>query len=165
MRRRVTCLLLILLITASGCGDRDQRLSDAAREAANRQAEQNTRMASLQEHVTLLQHDAQRSQAEVGRQRDLLESERREITDQRHRDPIVAAAIVDVGLVLACLLPLVLAGYALYCLRDPGQADSALADVLIGEITTDKPQFHPPPRYVTPIAHETPPSAHTFAAP
>ena len=159
MHSRHTCVILILLVAACGCDDGDRRLAEMAREAAGRQAEQNARMACLQEHVTAMQQDVQRSQAEVGRQRDLLEGERREIAGQRQRDPIVAAAIVDVGLVLACLLPLLLAGFALYCLRDQGQADSAVAEVLITELITDKPLLLPPPRSVAAIVGETPPSA------
>lgn len=148
MRNRLVLLILVPIVVACGC---DQRLADMAQEASNRQAEQNTRMATLQENVTKLQHDVQQSQAEVGRQRDLLENERRDIAVQRHRDPIIAATIMDIGLVLACLLPLLLAGYVVHCLRDHGQSDSLVAEVLVQEIVAEKPLLLPPARSVAAI--------------
>jgi len=172
MRNRTACLILLLLLTACGCDETDQRLTEMARDAANRQAEQNRQMAALQKQVaegsarlveaeakargefTTLQRDLQQSQADVGRQRDLLEGERRGIAGQRHRDPIIATTIMDIGLVLACLLPLLLAAYALYCLRDPGQTDSGLAELLVAEITAEEPLLLPPPRSVAAIPHD-----------
>ena len=65
-----------------------------------------------------LHRDFQQMQTEAGRQRDQLEAERRAIADQRFRDPIIATVLTNVGLMLACLLPLVL---GLYVLRGYGK--------------------------------------------
>ena len=169
----VSCLLAL---TLAGCTDENARVAEMAREAANRQAEQNRQMSDLQRQVaegtkrlveaeakarselTSLQRDLQQSQAEVGHQRDLLEGERRDIADHRHRDPIIAAAIMDIGLALACLLPLLLAGYALYCLRDPGQTDVAMTEVLVQELVADKPLLLPPPDSIPPTSERRAPS-------
>lgn len=182
MRSRTFCVFVLLLATACGCDERDQRLAEMAREAANRQAEQNRQMADLQKQVAegskrlveadaqargemnALQRDLQQSQSEVGRQRDLLENDRREIASQRHLDPIIASAIMDTGMVLACLLPLLLAGYALRCVFAPGQTDSVVAEVLVREITTDEPLLLPPPRSMSAITSDVQPSTDKSAA-
>ncbi len=158
----VSCLLAL---TLAGCYDENVRVAEVAREAANRQAEQNRQMAELHKQVaegskrlveaeaqtrgelTALQRDLQQSQADVGRQRDQLEGERREFADHRHRDPIVAAVITDFGMVLACILPLLLAAYVLYCVRDPAQTDATMAEILVQELVAEKPFLLPPPKF------------------
>jgi len=114
---------------------RDQRLAEFARESMTEQRQQNDRMAeqsvavvagsrqlaeaaqelvlqdatarrellAAQTELTSQLHD-QRSRVDVGR--DQLEQERRQIAAQRTRDPLLAAAIYDVGLVLVSVLPL-----------------------------------------------------------
>ena len=77
--------------------------------------------------LAALQRDLQQDQAEVGRQRDQLEGDRRDIAAQRHRDPLIAAAITNIGLILACLLPLVLCVVILRSLRNPVTDEEALA--------------------------------------
>ena len=82
-----------------------------AREAAQRQADQNKQMAQLQGQVaegsrqlveaepkaradmTALQRDLQQSQAEVGHQRDQLEAERRQIAAERYWDGIIGNSV------------------------------------------------------------------------
>ena len=67
-----------------------------------------------------------------------LEEERRDIATQRYRDPIVANAVIAVGSLLACLLPLLLAGYLLRCqLREP--EDHAATEILLDEIVATHP--------------------------
>lgn len=156
---RSIALMSLVVAGIAGCDDENARVAEVAREAANRQAEQNKVMADLQTHMTSLQQDVQKSQVEVGRQRDLLEGERREIAAQRHRDPIIAAVLMDVGLVLACLAPLVLALYVLRSLGDAGQTESAMTEVLITELVADKPLFLPPPKSAAAIAHHAEPTA------
>lgn len=92
----------------------------------------------------------------VDRQRENLDTERKEIAGQRQRAPIIAAAIAQVGLLLACLLPLVLCGYLLYVLRHSGDNDAAVTELLIEEIVADRPRFLPAPG-LTPAIDETPP--------
>ena len=122
-RNPLILLALLMMIVCASCTD-DDRLVQMAKEHEKRQAEQSQQMARMQHEVaegskklveadaqarkelTALQHDLRGDQAEVGRQRDTLEAERRDIAAQRNRDPIVAAAITNTGLVLACLLPL-----------------------------------------------------------
>jgi len=81
----------------------------------------------------------QQDQAEVGRQRDQLEGDRRDIAAQRHRDPLIAAAITNIGLILACLLPLVLCVVILRSLRNPVTDEEALTELLVQEIVAEQP--------------------------
>ena len=158
----------ILVCAMMSCEDSgDERLAWYAQESTRQQAEQNREMAQLnrevaQAHQDLigLQHNLEEQQVQVNRQRDQLESERRAIARQRHRDPIIAAAISNVGLVLACLIPLALAGYMLYCLRDRSD-DEAVGELLIQELTTDRPLVLPlapdPPTHERPSLGEDEP--------
>jgi len=154
-------LILPLILMMAGCQTDDDRLIDLAREHAARQAEAQRQMTALQQQVaegsrrlvesdakareelTALQHDLRSDQAEIGRQRDKMEAERREIANQWHRDPIVAAIIMDVGIVLACLLPLIVAVYVLWSARRAGESDSAVAELLVQELVASEPTLLP----------------------
>ena len=101
-----------------------------------------------------MQHDLQTAQAEIGRQRDQLEEDRREIATQRQRDPIVAAAILDIGIVLACLLPLALCVYVLRVACRAGESDSAVAELLVQELVASKPRLSLPGRSSLPAIED-----------
>ncbi len=153
MNRAVFLVVMaVFLVAVTGCEENDERLAQFAEESSRQQAGQNREMSQLnrevaQAHQELisLQHDLEEQQVQVNRQRDQLESERREIAKHRHRDPIIAAAISSVGLVLACLVPLALAGYLLYCLRNQ-KDDPVVTELLIEEITSEQPTLLPLPR-------------------
>lgn len=147
---------------------RDQRLVDLAKESLKRQAEQNKQMADQSRAIVeesrklaeatkeLVAHDAKARQelvaahdrltAQLDRQRaaidagrDQLEKERRTIANQRYRDPLVAAAIQNVGLTIACMLPLVICVFVLRQMGRTEPDDQAVAELLVHELTTDKP--------------------------
>ena len=93
-----------------------------------------------------MQDNLRSDQATVGEQRDRLEGERREIAQQRVRDPIVAASIMQVGLVVACLLPLMLAGYLVYAMKNTtSQDDAAVTEFLVTELAAEQPLLLGPP--------------------
>ncbi len=164
--RNATPVTLVVLLTLVivGCTSSDDRLVEMAREDAARQAETQRQMDELQkqvaegarqlaesdakarENLTAMQHDLQTAQAEIGRQRDLLEEDRREIAAQREQDPIVAAAILDVGILLACLLPLALCVYVLRVACRAGESDSAVAEFLVEELVASEPRLSLPGR-------------------
>ena len=153
-------MLLVLVVTMTGCSD-DERLTRMAEEHARRQAAQSQQMAELQGQVAqgakelveadararqetiALQRDIQTERAEVGQQRDQLEEDRRDLAAQRRADPIIAAAVTQVGIVVACILPLVLCWYLL--VREQSQPDDAtVTEVLIEDLTAERPMFLPP---------------------
>jgi len=165
MRTYLYMVPIALLLMVIGCqSSADDRLIELAREHAARQAESQRQASDLQkqlaegtrklveadsrarQELTSLQHDLRRDQAEIGRQRDRMETERREIAANRYRDPIVAAVIVDIGIVLACLLPLAVCIYVLWAARGAGESDSAVAELLVQELVSSEPTLLLPDR-------------------
>jgi hypothetical protein len=149
-------------LTAAGCEeDEERRSAEMAEKHLERQAEQNRQMAELhrevaegtrrlveadartREEMVSLQRDVQAESAEVGRQRDMLERERRDLAARRYLDPIIAAAVTHTGLLLACLLPLVICWYLLHRRIEPAD-DQAVAEVLLEDLVTDRPLLLPP---------------------
>jgi len=150
----------LAVLVVVGCSKPpDARLVEMAREHTARQAEQNRQMADLQKQVAegsrhlveadaearseliLLQHDLQADQHEVGRQRDLLEQERKDIAQQRYRDQAVATVLSTVGLLLICGFPLLLCVYVLRAVRTSEAPDAVLTEMLIDELTAERPRL------------------------
>jgi hypothetical protein len=148
-------LLLGLLV---GC-DEDARVVQVAREAADRQAEQNRQIAyqnqnlagatqslieadgQARKELVSLQQDLQAQQAEIGHQRDQLEAERRQVASDRTWDSQVALAAKGLGVLAACLVPLLLCWQLLHAVKHEHD-DSVLTEVLITEITaSESPLF------------------------
>lgn len=156
MQTHKLILVMIPLLTAIGCNDENRRLAEMAERHLERQAEQSRHVTDLQREVAegsrrlveadakarqefvALQREIQVSRSEVDQQRDLLAGERREMAAKRRMDPIVAAAIVNVGLILACLLPLVLC-WLLLKSPVPLADDQAVAEVLLEDLVADRP--------------------------
>ena len=177
-------LAFLLIVLTTACSE-DERLVTVAREAADRQAEQNREMADLNRQVVeatgllveaeakareevielqrgIVQRDAtcrkelntlhqelqtafREERRSLDRQREELEQERAEIAKSRYWDSNLAATIRSIGLPIACMLPLALAAYLLYCLRAEGN-DPQLNEVLIRELVSERPVLLPPPR-------------------
>lgn len=154
-------IVAALMLTAIGCDeDENKRLAEMAERHLERQAEQSHQVTELQREVAegsrrlveadaqarqemvTLQREVQAERSEVGRQRDLLEGERRDLAAKRRLDPIVAAAITNIGLLLACLLPLVLCWYLLQRRVEPAD-DQAVAEVLLEDLVADRPLLLP----------------------
>ena len=171
-------MLMMTLLLATGCDDsRDERFRQLAQQALREQSEQNKRMADqsreiaeaskhliendsqarkemIAAHATL-QKELQTERTNIHQQLSDLESERRQIAKQRGRDPIIAQTIGGVGLTLACLLPLLLAGYVIYSLNRSSDDNDALSEMLVMEITAEKPKLLPmASRSVAAIEHK-----------
>ncbi len=147
---RTICLLtgiVLMLVAISGCDEEERRQAEASRQLVEADAKARTETIAIQRQL-------QDAQAEVGKQRDQLEDDRREFADQRNRDPLVANSIATFGSILACLLPLVLCIYLAIGLRDDPQADGTLTEILVQEIVAEQPTFLPPPRPLAAIVRE-----------
>ena len=94
----------------------------------------------------LVEHDAQAREAwlalyadiqseivRIGQQQDRLEAERKALAAQRRIDPIVAVTIEQVGLLAACLLPLLVLALLLWPTR-PQQDHDVVSDYLVETI-------------------------------
>ena len=169
-------LLLLTVIGCSDSPDmRDQRLAEFAEQAVKEQARQNDRMADQSQAVVeeshqlaetakeLVEKDAEARRELIAAQQELtsqlndqqatvdagrgqLEQDRREIAEQRHRDPIVATAIENTGLVIACLLPLIVAVYVIRQMQSQEPDHAAVAEMLVLEVTSDEPRLLPGPQ-------------------
>lgn len=159
-------LLPLLLGGVVGC-DEDARVVQVAREAADRQAEQNRQIAyqnqrlagatqslieadgQARKELASLQQGLQAQQAEIGHQRDQLEADRRQVASDRAWDSQVALAAKGLGVLVACLVPLLLCWQLLHAVKHEHD-DSVLTEVLIAEITApESPLF---PRSGDPLA-------------
>ena len=151
---------------------RDQRLVDLASESMDRQAEQNQQFARqtqavLEEsqrlaeaskelvvqdatarqeliaaHESLMsQLNQQQSLIDAGRQQ--LEQERRELAQNRYREPVIANTIQAMSLLLLCLLPLLVAAYAIRRMTRSEPDDAAIAELLVHELASERPMLLP----------------------
>ena len=146
--------VILLIAIATGCDEEKARI---AREAADRQAQQNTAMAELNQEVAggtrrLVEADAEARKEIVGVHRDLqaertrldsgwtnLALERRQIAAQRRTESMLVPAIKLVGgLALASLL-LGFCWYALVAARRSDGTDGELNELLIREMLQDQP--------------------------
>ena len=151
----------MLMLAAIGCDEEEKdRLVDMAEKHLERQAEQNRQAIELQrqvaegsrqlveadakarQEIVALQRDVQAERSEVGQQRDALEDERRDLAAKRRTDPIIASAITNIGLLAACLLPLVLCWLLLRRPVEPAD-DQAIAELLLEDLVTDRPLLLP----------------------
>ena len=170
--------LMMALLLAAGCSDSpDERLAELAEQSLRQQASQNERLAQQSKQIAeasrhlvendsearkemiaahaTLQKELQSERANINQQLSKIEQERRNIAEQRGRDPIIAQTISAVGLTLACLLPLLLAGYVIYSLNRSSDDNDALSEMLVMEITAEKPKLLPmAPRSVTALEHK-----------
>ncbi|MDF1845507.1 MAG: hypothetical protein P1U77_29210 [Rubripirellula sp.] len=118
------------------------QLAEAAKELVERDAEARRELIAAQQELTTQLND-QQSAVDAGRQQ--LEQDRREIAEQRHRDPIIAAAISNFGLIIACLAPLCVAGWIIHRMQAQEADHAAVAELLTLEFTSDRPRLLPSP--------------------
>ena len=187
----VPILLLLTVIGCSDSPDmRDQRLAEFAEQAVKEQARQNDRMADQSHAIVeeshqlaetakeLVAHDAEARRELIAAQQELtsqlngqqsaiqtghqqLEQDRREIAEQRHRDPIIAAVIQDFGLAIACLLPLLVAVFVIRQMQSQEPDHAAVAELLVLELTADEPRLLPGPKSQRhALTHDDPEEGH-----
>lgn len=144
---------LLVLISAFGCGQgpdfRDQRLAEFAQKSVNEQAQQNARIteiikreeASRQELFSLhqsLTKQLNQQQEVIAASRDQLETDRAEMAQQRFRDPIIAAVLQTGGIMIACLLPLLVAVLGIWQMLKQEPDHAAVAELLVAELTSPR---------------------------
>jgi hypothetical protein len=164
---------VLLLATIGGCGrSPDERLAEFAKQSMAEQRKQNDRIADQSQAVVeeshqlaetakeLVKSDAEARRELIAAQQELtsqlngqqsaihtghqqLEHDRRELAEQRHRDPIIAAVIQNIGLTLACLLPLVVAVFVIRQVQSQEPDHAAVAELLVHELTADEPRLLP----------------------
>lgn len=193
--RRVTMCLALLIPGIVGCGKApDERLAEFAQQSMAEQRKQNDRIADQSHAVIqeshqlaeaakeLVGHDAEARRELIAAQQELtsqlneqqsaiytgheqLEQDRREIAQQRHRDPIIAAVIQNFGLLIACLLPLLVAVLVIRQMQSQEPDHAAVAELLTLELTSDKPLLLPAPqRRSRMLTHDEEEAQHALIA-
>jgi multidrug efflux pump subunit AcrA (membrane-fusion protein) len=186
--RMLPWIVIALLPTLSGCeNDSDQQLVNMAEQSLATQARQNEQLAEQSQRIAdasrdLVAADAQARQelieaqaklqtalqadrALLDEQRDALELERQAVARARHRDPILAAALGSLGLLVACALPLFLAGYILYCANRPSIDHEILNELLITDLVAEQPRMLPISVVVPRIEHHAESTDQTATLP
>jgi TolA-binding protein len=148
-RRTFVLRLAIVVVVAAGCDS--ERLARMAEQSTREQSAQNQRVsqahASLAEgskqlveadanarrDLAQLQDKLREDQSQVNEQRDALEAERKSIASERRQDSQCSSALATLGILLACLAPLVLAGIALAVLHR-GSGQQEVDEVLVHEL-------------------------------
>jgi hypothetical protein len=134
--------LIALCLHLAGCDSPDERLAAFAQKSVEQQAQQNAALAKTTA-------DMHTERSSLNEQQQALEQDRREIASQRVREPLIANALQAIGLILACLAPLLICVYAL---KQAGESppEQELGTILVEELTSEEPQLLPS---LTPIAH------------
>lgn len=123
--------------------DESHQLAEAAKEMVERDAEARRELIAAQQKLTS-QLNEQQSAIYTGHEQ--LEQDRRDIAEQRQRDPIIAAVIQNIGLVIACLLPLLVAVQVIWQMQSQEPDHAAVAELLTMELTSEEPLLLPGPR-------------------
>jgi hypothetical protein len=164
MMQNVTGKLAVLLLGAvsfSGCREKDRyrEVAEVATQAADRQAEQNREMARVQREVAegtrrLVEADAQaRKEIVVVHQQlqaeratlsdghDALETERKQIAQERRTESLLIPTVKFIGVAAVAL------GVVLFCLallfgaRSSEATDADVNELLIRELVSETPQL------------------------
>jgi hypothetical protein len=155
-------LVLATTILATGCDeDENGRVVAVAREAADRQAEQNKEMAKVNHSVAqaterLVAADAEarkeivkvhqqlQSEREVlNKQRDNLEVERQGIARQRLTESWIGPVIENSGILVVAVLAIGLCLLLLFGLRRSAGAEAELNELLVHELSSERPTLLP----------------------
>ena len=163
LRSFARMILIPVILAIAGCESSDHRLARMAEETTREQAQQNERLAEQHHEIAQasrqlieagaesraefheLTQDLHAERSEVGRQRDRLEDERKQLATARQRDPLIASAVLQIGLGLLCLLPLLVCVYVLRAVTSGTTDDNpqALAELLVLDITSEQPLLLP----------------------
>lgn len=154
-------LMLIAIATMAGCQTESERLVEMASRHADEQSQLSRETIELQTQLAegtrqLVEADSRarrdfialeaslgERQAELAKRHDELEDERRAIAKKRHYDPVVANAVLALGSLLACLLPLLLAAYLLR-MQFGEPEEHSVTELVLGEFGARQPELTTP---------------------
>jgi len=152
MIRRLAILSILLANLTVGC---DERVSQVAREAADRQAEQNLAMAELNRQVAggtrslvtadatarreivSVHHDLQAERQQLDTGWEALEAERRQLAGQRRTESLFVPALESAGIVLAVGMLLAFLSRALTGLQTNESVDAELNELLVAQLLAE----------------------------
>lgn len=130
-------VLVAIAVCVFGCADENERVAEIALESARWQAEQSQTLiesnqsladgsenlvsadASARQELATLQRELRADQAEIARQHEDLATKHTQWVETRERDAANESSFGALGLIIACLAPLILAGWAMSAKDDP----------------------------------------------
>lgn len=155
-RMNTLAILALGPILASSCSERDPLVDEMVRQQATHheivarqseeltkasqklvEAEAQSRREQAAQHAKL-QAELQSQQQNVDHQRNALESERREIAERRHRDPLIASGLIQAATLLVASLPLVVLILLIRAARNE-PSDVPLGELLVHDLTSEAP--------------------------
>ena len=165
----LTSLIFLIVLMIAGCDSSDERLADYAQQTAVQQAQQNTATAEVAreaaesqrrviETVEKSRQDLIGVQKDLDLQRTTISLERRELSDERRRETLLAPVLTTIGVLLVTALPLVLCWYLLHTLTHTPVDETAVTQLLVQDLLSEQPILLPRPIASTPrIVHESGP--------
>jgi hypothetical protein len=180
-RTLLVAALLLTALSAAGCAGaarEGERLNQVLRDSLDRQTEMNKTILQQNREVAeaarrlvvsdgqsrkefvALQRQIQEERLALLRQREAMEAELKNLAQQRHRDPVVAAALTQAAFLLAVAMCLAFCWYVLRRLGAESD-EAALRDLLLQELVSDQPILLAPPAATPPAI--APPAARAIA--
>ncbi len=152
----LTILMISIALMIVGCDSSDERLADFAQQSTAQQAQQNSTTAEVAreaaesqrrviETVEKSRQDLIGVQKELDLQRTTVAQERKELTEQRRQESLLAPVLTTIGYLLVTALPLVLCWYLLYTLKNTPVDESAVTQLLVQDLLSEQPVLLPRP--------------------
>ncbi len=157
---KIYSILIAILSLVAGCNT-DERIVQLAREAADRQAAQNKEIArqnreiahttkSLVEaegqsrkELVAMQHELQNQLADVAKQRDALEVERRQQAARRLIESMFVPILEWLGVAVVCALVLAYCLALVRGLQTEAKSPPERNELLVMDLASDKPKLAP----------------------
>jgi hypothetical protein len=137
-----------LILILAGCGD--ERAVKIATEAADRQAKQNDQIARIvneetafRQQAAKLQNDLRADQAAIARERDQLETERRQLAGQREWAVFYTPLLETIGVVAVVVAILLYCSFVVYGLRRDNGGDREVTELLLNDLVSLQPVLLP----------------------
>ena len=156
MKQSLMNSLLSIVLMIAGCESSDDRLADYAQKSVAQQAKQNAATAEVAreaaesqrrviETVEKSRQDLIAVQKELDLQRTTVAQERKELTEQRREESLLAPVLTTIGYLLVTSLPLGLCWYLLHTLKGSPVDESAVTQLLVQDLLSEQPVLLPRP--------------------
>jgi hypothetical protein len=158
---RNALLPLLSLTLVAGCADKDRHkeVAEVAKQAAERQAQQNTEMARLNREVaegtrrlveadaatrketTMVHRDIQAERTSLNDGFDKLEAERKQMAQQRRTESVLVPAIKTIGVAIMATAVVLFCLLLLVRFRSSDASDAELNELLIHDLVSEHPRL------------------------
>jgi hypothetical protein len=117
-----------------------QEVIQLQRDVVQRDAKGREELNQMHQNVQIA---AREERASLDRAQQQLETERRQLAQQRNRETVLGAVITNATVLLACFLPLIVAVYVLRAIHRQDPTEAELAELLTHELLAERPFLVP----------------------